>query len=190
MRVVEGTLKRRTELDGQTISFITKDIQESDRLFSQIKDKPLEVIIKPVRKKRSLNANAYYWTIVTKVAEINRSSTTEIHNIMLGRYGTPITKGGRQALTFLPDDIDYLKDEFLHLKPTDKTREIDGKLFRWWMIMKGSSEYDTAEMSRLIDGAVSEAQELGIETATPDEVERMKKLWRRKNETASVSVLP
>ena len=44
-------------------------------------------------------------------------------------------------------------------------------------MIKGSSEYNTAEMSRFIDRIVEEAQELGIETATPDELERMKQEW-------------
>jgi len=35
----------------------------------------------------------------------------------------------------------------------------------------------TKEMSELIDGTVSEARELGIDTRTPDEIERMKQLW-------------
>ncbi len=42
---------------------------------------------------------------------------------------------------------------------------------------KGSYVYTTAEMSRLIDEIVSEAKELGIETATPDELARMKQEW-------------
>ena len=37
---------------------------------------------------------------------------------------------------------------------------------------------NTQEMSRLIDGTVSQAKELGIETATPEELERMKNEWR------------
>jgi hypothetical protein len=32
-------------------------------------------------------------------------------------------------------------------------------------------------MSRLIDGTVFEAKELGIETLTPNELERMKNEW-------------
>ena len=181
MKVVDGTLSRKTDLSGQKITFTTKDVQEADRVFERYWGKPLEIIIQPIKKKRSLDANAYYWVLVGEIAKVNRTSTTEIHNIMLGRYGVPITKGGKQALTLLPDNIDYLKDEILHLKPTDNTRYINNKLYRWWLIMKGSSEYDTAEMSRLIDGVVSEAKELDIETATPDEIQRMKELWRRKN---------
>ena len=44
-------------------------------------------------------------------------------------------------------------------------------------MMRGSHTYDTKEMSRLIDGAVFEAQALGIETLPPDELERMKQQW-------------
>ena len=33
------------------------------------------------------------------------------------------------------------------------------------------------QMSELIDGTVSEAKELDIETRTPDEIARMKSLW-------------
>ena len=42
---------------------------------------------------------------------------------------------------------------------------------------KGSSLYDTLEMSRLIDGVVSDAQELGIDTMTPEEIREMKERW-------------
>mgnify|MGYP002522713106 CR=1 FL=1 len=41
----------------------------------------------------------------------------------------------------------------------------------------GSSHYDTKEMSDFIDGIVSEAEELGIETETPDELARLKAVW-------------
>ena len=53
----------------------------------------------------------------------------------------------------------------------------DGKTWVSYLMIKGSSEYDTAEMSHFIDRIVEEAKELGIETATPDELERMKQEW-------------
>lgn len=51
-------------------------------------------------------------------------------------------------------------------------------------MIKGTSEYDTKEMSVFIDGVVSEAKELGIQTETPEEIERLKALWQT-NEKAS-----
>ncbi len=41
----------------------------------------------------------------------------------------------------------------------------------------GSSQYDTAQMSRLIDLIVQECRQQGIETATPQELARYKEEW-------------
>ena len=48
----------------------------------------------------------------------------------------------------------------------------------WYKVIKGSSEYDTKEMSVFIDGIVQEAEQLGIDTLPPAEIERLKGLWR------------
>ena len=61
-----------------------------------------------------------------------------------------------------------------HWKILDDTR---GK-FNVYMRLKGSSEMNSAEMSHFLDGLVSDAKELGIETDTPEQIERMKSLWK------------
>jgi hypothetical protein len=51
--------------------------------------------------------------------------------------------------------------------------QLNGKTFvnfRFWV---GSSEYDTHEMSILIDGVVREAKNLEIETMTPEELKSL-----------------
>ena len=53
----------------------------------------------------------------------------------------------------------------------------NGKLYRVYIVMKGSHQYDTKQMATLIDGVVSEAKEMGIETIPPQELERMKQSW-------------
>ena len=47
----------------------------------------------------------------------------------------------------------------------------------FYKVYRGSHTYDTKEMSALIDGTVADAKELGIETATPNELMRMKQEW-------------
>ena len=42
----------------------------------------------------------------------------------------------------------------------------------------GSSEYDTAQMSRLLDAIIREAKLQNIETATPEELARLKENWK------------
>ena len=51
----------------------------------------------------------------------------------------------------------------------------------WYRGYKGSHELNTAEMAKLIDGTVYECKEAGIETLTPNELERMKGLWHERN---------
>ena len=41
------------------------------------------------------------------------------------------------------------------------------------MLYKRTSELDTKEFSKLLDGAVSEARELGIEVETPEAIAKM-----------------
>jgi hypothetical protein len=54
---------------------------------------------------------------------------------------------------------------------------LHGKLFKHYKVYKGSSEFDTREMSIFLDGVVSEAKELGIQTETPDQIAELKARW-------------
>ena len=45
------------------------------------------------------------------------------------------------------------------------------------ILYSGSSSYDSAQMSRLVDLVVQECKQLDIETATPDELATMKARW-------------
>ena len=178
MKIVEGTLRRDTSVKGQEITFVTKDVRESDKIFSEQGDKELEVIIRPVKKKRSLDANAYYWKLVTELAKVQRTSLSEMHNIELAEYGTPQKIDGKIMFSLIRDNDFYIKDDKLHLKATSETEDRKGVTYRWFIVMKGSSEYDTKEMSQLIDGVVSDAKAAGIETLTPDQLESMKQEWK------------
>ena len=65
--------------------------------------------------------------------------------------------------------------ETVHIKPTSQVKQgKDGKTYRAYYVLRGSSDYDSREMSILIDGTISDCQEVGIETMTPDELLRLK----------------
>lgn len=127
------------------------------------------------REKRSLNANAYFYVLAGKIAEKLRISLTEAHNRLIAMYGQM-----EGATIIMRDDIDWMSLDYIHLKPTPATRSLDdGRLYRVYFVMRGSHTYDTKEMSRLIDGTVEDAKELGIETMTPDQLEELKSKWQR-----------
>ena len=154
---------------------ITFEVDDVPQLFDRTKDKELNIEIKEHREKRSLNANASCQVVVDKIAEIQGVSHSEIHNHLISEYGF-MDEDIKNII--LDDNIPWQKLDNIHLRPTAITKVLDnGRLYRVYYVMRGSHTYDTKEMSRLIDGTVSEAKELGIETMTPNEIERMKQQW-------------
>lgn len=129
-------------------------------------------------KKRSLSANNYFYALITKIAEKLQISLNEVHNIMLARYGYIEYMDDKPVYFILPDRIDVNKLEGVHLKATDRTQTLsNGELNRVYLVMRGSHTFDSKEMARLIDGVISEAEELGIETITEQQKKEMLERW-------------
>lgn len=135
-------------------------------LFDQDKNKKFEV--KEYHKKRSLNANAYAWALIGKIADVLRNSKDEIYLEMLKKYG-------QSEIVSVLSDIN-VTGYFKYFEQI-ATVKLQGKNFTHYKVFKGTSEYNTAEMAVFIDGVISEADELGIDTLPPNEVEKIKSLW-------------
>ena len=138
-------------------------------LFNLDKEKVYDVSIKEHKEKRSLNANAYAWVLIGKMADRLRISKDEVYLMMLERYG-------QSEVVSVLSDVD-VTGYFQYYREFGKGT-VNGKEFTHYKVFRGSSTYDTEEMSILIDGIVDECNELGIETMTPNEVERLKSLWQ------------
>lgn len=130
-------------------------------------------VVREKRTKRSLNANAYYWQLVGKLAEWSGKSEIYIHNDMIEHYGQPEPEEGCMLLL---DSIDYKELPYVHLKWSRYTQVINGKTYRGYVVMKGSHEYDTKEFSRLVDGLIQTiiGSDAPIETMTPAELSALK----------------
>lgn len=139
----------------------------------------LDVTVEKHKKKRSLDANAYFHVLVGKIADSLGISKQRCKNILIGRYGqTEYLKEGEAAVIKTNISVNQmLEQETLHVVPCGVDVQ-DGKEINYFRICRGSHTYDTKEMSVLIDGTVQEAKEQGIETMTPAEIERMKAAWR------------
>jgi hypothetical protein len=141
------------------------------------KGKHLQVEIKQYRANRSLDANAYFHVLARKIAEaLNISEEESKVNLVLD-YGAVMTdtEGGKVGFK-LPASVD-VNSIYKYAKWFD-TRVEDGKEFNCYIVYKHTHEYDTKEMARLIDGTVYECQNLGIETASPAELESLKNSWK------------
>lgn len=131
-------------------------------------DKNKRYEIKEYKERRSLNANAYAWKLIGEIGNVLRKSKEEVYLQMLKDYG-------QSEIVSILSSISPA-GYFKYYEPIG-TGIVNDKEFTHYKIFKGSSEYNTREMSILIDGIVQEAKQLGIETMTPDELEELKSLW-------------
>ena len=145
-------------------------------LMQQDENKTFEVT--EHKEKRSLNANAYFWVLVGKIAQATHSTNEEVHTRLLQDYGQISITDGVADWVVLPEGHSVVGE---YLLPTPNKVKLQTKKGERvgivYIRLRGSRTYNTAEMARLIDGTVSEAKELGIETMTPEQIERLKKTW-------------
>ena len=152
-----------------TVSFEVNERGDFELMVDELRDKEkLSIEVKEYRAKRSLNANAYAWLLIGKIADILLAGKDEIYFRLLKRYGQSELIS---VLSHVPISH-YLK---YYEEAGEST--LNGKTFTHYRVFKGSSEFDTREMSIFIDGVVSEAKGLGIQTETPEEIARLKSLW-------------
>lgn len=136
--------------------------------------------VKEHKERRSINANNYAWELMGQIAKKTKLPANEVYHQMLVDYGTFKFVGGELYTLTIPAKIELTleTDEYLYIHTAFiGESEINGKLANHYRVIKGSSEYDTKEMSEFIDGIVQEAQRLGIDTRTPDEIALMKARW-------------
>lgn len=131
------------------------DQQDAEKLY-EIKEK---------KSKRSLTANAYYWSLLNQLASVMRTSSDEVHFMMLRRYGVC-------EVVSVRSDIN-IKGYFKYFDIIGQS-DLDGKEFTHYRIYKGSSEMDSKEFSVLLDGLISECEGVGIPTLTPAEVAKLR----------------
>lgn len=133
-------------------------------LYKLDKDTIYDIKIDKHRNKRSLDANAYSWVLQNEIANQLRISKEEVHERFLKEYG-------QRSYVSMLANINP-NDYFKYYEEVGTFRQ-NGNTFRSYMIFKGTSLYDSKEMSIFIDGLVQEARNLGIKTLEDYEIEAM-----------------
>lgn len=117
------------------------------------------------RNKRSKSQNSYCWELIGKIADVVGLSKEAVYLDMIKQYG-------QSQIVSMLSDINP-KGYFKYYEEYKKGIA-NGKSFTAYKVYKGSSEFDTKEMTIFIDGIIQECQQLDIETLTPEEIARMK----------------
>lgn len=166
-------------MDGKLLLTLqVNEYQTGRKTAQELTGVPLTARITKQKKGRSLDSNAYYWRLLGELASKLNISNNFCHNMMLRRYGVFEEIDGKPVYLVILDTDEAEKKadeaETYHIKPTSNVRAgNDGNMYRTYMLLKGSHQYDTGEMSRLISGLVDECKKCGIETLTPVELARL-----------------
>lgn len=140
-------------------------------------EKPYVAELKRYRKKRSLNANAYFWVLAGKLAAVMRVKTSEeIYRGYVREIGdnfeiVPLRDDAKSKwiANWEAQGLGWICDDLGPCKHTEGYSNI--------LCYYGSSTYDSKQMACLIDLVVYDCKDHGIETRTPEELERMKEEW-------------
>ena len=138
--------------------------------YDALHDQELEIGIAKWRPFRSKQANAYFHVLVNQIATVRGLSDDEVKKDLVTRYGAVSVKDGFKVGFKLPKNVD--PDDIYPYTRWFKEEEENGRKYDCYIVYKRTSLMDSKEMAHLIDGAIQEAQELGIDCDTPEQKAR------------------
>ena len=166
MRRVKGEImefKKQFTNNQKTIADIPAELEKF--LANQRDGVKLSIEVKPHKESRTLSANAYLWVLCDKIASVVGITKTEVYQTAVREVGR-FTHAELTRAQFAKFKLDWEKigiGWFVDI--VDDLGDVIEYQAYW-----GSSNYDVAEMTRLIDHVVTDAKELEIETKTPAEI--------------------
>jgi hypothetical protein len=160
---------------GQPVLYLAvNEKQTATALLDDLNGKKLSIKISEYREKRSKDANAYCWVLIGKLAEKLNLPKDEIYINAVKQVG-----GNYEVVCVLDSAVDKLCSSWRRNGIGWQTDTMPSKIQGCTNVILyyGSSTYDTASMSRLINIIVEDCKAVNIDTRTPDEINSMLSLW-------------
>lgn len=188
IQFTDGRFSR--ERDGLFLCLKMRPSSESAayRLLDMLDgEKPFTAACKRLVERRSLSANAYCWVLCEKIAveistENHPVAKEDVYREAIRRVGAfdiyrvPAAAAEKTCERWARNGIGWIAESLGHRTGDD----YDDVCFYY-----GSSTYDRAEMGRLLDDLIEDAEALGIETKSPEEVDRLLSLWQCEDATCA-----
>jgi len=152
-----------------------EDLGKAMAIVRKHRDRLYDLDIKEHREKRSLDANAYAWVLIHKLAKAMGIKSLEVY---------------REAVLNVGDNYTPMCIREQDVERHRKMWETNGD--GWQCVDRGqsnvpgcrtifayygSSVFDTRQMSRLIDSLIQDCKALDIETLPPDKLAAMVGEW-------------
>lgn len=170
-------LFRDAKTNKLKITFLLDDELDDDEL-SKIekirKAKKLGIEVKKWRKKRTPDANACAWALISKIAKKMKLGKNEVYRNAireLGMYEAVPVKNlavERFIEVWTSKGLGWMCETFQSRTPG----------YTNVICYYGSSSYDTEEMGRFIDGLIEDCRTLKIDIPSKENIESVKREWK------------
>lgn len=150
---------------GDLVIEFAIDDEQLDKL-EKLREEICVIDIKKFKSKRSLNANAYFWHLVGELSKKLRVDKDTVYLWQLSRWGM------WQDVLIKKEAYPVFSRQFRMTQVLDEDEE--------YMTLRcyiGSSNYNTKEMSDLMEGTLIDCKEQGIETWTREEIDAVLAAW-------------
>lgn len=169
-----------TAMDGDIVLSFAIDKRNQYAVFEAVneinKHKLVDLSVKKHTQKRSLDANAYAWVLIDKLAEKLHMSKEEVYRATVRHIG-----GNSETICVKSEGVDRLREGWhkhgLGWITDTMSSKIDGCTNV--ILYYGSSTYDTAQMSRLVTLLVQECEQQGIEVRPDEEIKSLMEGWKK-----------
>lgn len=162
--------------DGFWLAVRTRDRAAAAQVADSVVDRPWVVELKERRERRSVDANAYCWVLLDKLAAVLGRPKTELYRTYVRDVG-----GNSETVCVVQSAAEKLRAGWEHNGLGWLTETVPSKLEGCvnLILYYGSSTYDTRQMARLIDLIAEDCRAQGIETKTPQELAGLVEAWER-----------
>lgn len=152
---------------------IEKTLINIRRRIELLKNGEYEITVKRKSKKRTIDANNYFWCLLDSLAAATGIRKEEIYRNYIKDIGE-----NNQTVCVKNEAVKRLCEGWQHNGLGWVTDTFESKIKGCTNVILyfGSSTYDTRQMSRLINLAVEDARTFGIETLAPHEIEKLIKM--------------
>lgn len=163
------------DASGTWLRLKVESVSAAKKLLDDLKPgKKYVAAIKEWRQKRSLDANAFCWVLLNKLADKLNLPVTDLYR----HYIIDVPENS-QIVCVPTEAVDRLRNGWEHNGIGWCSDTLKSKLPGCTNVVLyyGSSTFDSKQMSCLIEMIVTDCKSIGIETLTPEELARLGEEW-------------
>ena len=145
------------------------------KMVDELKDcEKVAIKIGKIKKKRSLDANAYMWVLISKIAEKTKIAKNEIYRSAIKEIG-----GNSDTVCIQNHAVKSLCEGWQRNGVGWVTETMPSKLEGCTNVILyyGSSTYDSEQMNRLVNILTQECEQLNIDIKSPEEIASLLDSW-------------